>query len=89
MRIIPKDMPWHERFLVGDTVAHFTNGDGIVTANTGSTGYIQVTYERKYPRTVEGLGGKPIVQNYSGDSFRRLPRMLWHTGEIIPIEESK
>lgn len=86
-RVITKNMPALKRFMVGDTVAHFSLGDGVVTQN--QNGIIQVTYQRRYPRDCASLAGKPVVQNYDAHWFELNPRRLFHRGDITALPEAK
>lgn len=59
-----------ERFQVGDTVAHFTVGDGVVTDKTNES--VFVTFEKKMK------DGTPLVGVYGIVWFQENPRMLFH-----------
>lgn len=79
-RYISADATPLERFQIGDTVAHISHGDGIVTANDGNV--ITIKYERRYSKTIVVVGGKNIVQNYDANFFKNNPRLIFHRGDI-------
>lgn len=86
-RIITPEMDPILKYRVGDTVAHVNLGDGIVTK--GPAGCVQVTYKRRYKKSIKAVGGTKIVQNYDSNWFKRNPRFLFHRGDITPLVGDK